>query len=400
MKLSINKIITLIAVSSVLGLAGCDKQQSPVIRNDMEEWLKNADLEAEETPEELYLKALKEDTLVVYSISTRIYDVKESFEAAYPGLTVDIYDSRANDMIPSLAEAFEKQEYKWDVVLCSDCDGQMSRYLLPDHIVNKYTPYDIKPVLRDGGEGPLLSYVYECEQLFYNNEVYDCCPISNWWELTEPQWNGKVYMNSPLRSQPSYTLLYSVISNSDKMAAAYEDLYGEPLIVPEGSSAGKIFWERLASNGLQFTTSSNEIVEIIGAPGQSDPPLGFMISSKLRRAAIGMKIAPAYGTVPCDGIPVSSTVSIAGGSPNVNTAKLFIRWLMGETDGTGEGLMPYLQAGTWSARTDVPDNAPFSLEEGNFWFYDFDDLSGRYDELMEFWTELQGSITEDTIEEN
>lgn len=52
-----------------------------------------------ETPEELYEAALKEDTLVVYSTTTRIYKVKESFEAAYPGLTVEVYDTRAHDMV-------------------------------------------------------------------------------------------------------------------------------------------------------------------------------------------------------------------------------------------------------------------------------------------------------------
>ena len=35
----------------------------------------------------------------------------------------------------------------------------------------------------------------------------------------------------------------------------------------------------------------------------------------------------------------------------------------GETDGTGEGLVPYLTVGTWSTRWDVPDGNVVPLSD-------------------------------------
>ena len=51
------------------------------------------------TPEELYEMALKEDTLVVYTVSTRVVDTKEAFEKAYPGLFVEVRDLRSPNLI-------------------------------------------------------------------------------------------------------------------------------------------------------------------------------------------------------------------------------------------------------------------------------------------------------------
>ena len=382
-------IAGLLAATLLLGLTGCGKAAVSESEQALTEWLAQAKLDGQETPEQLYEAALEEDTLVVYSTTTRIYQVKESFEAAYPGLTVEVYDTRAHDMVEALLHSYENREWNCDVVICSDDNGNLTSELLPLHIVNKYVPYDIAPALREEANEQLLYFVGEMEQLFYNTEVYDKCPIDNWWELTEPQWQGKVYMNSPLRSFPAYSLVHSVIANSDKMAEAYLLRYGKPLEVPEGSNAGKLFWEKLVQNGVHFTTSSNELVEVVGTAGQADPPLAFMISSKTRRNNVGLQVGAAYGVTPCDGVYAPNSVSIAGGAKNISSAKLFIRWLLGETDGTGEGLKPYLLDGTWPVRTDVQTQSPVTIEDGNFWFNQKDDVIAREDEILEFWIGLQ-----------
>lgn len=370
------------------GLCCCQKVQNTSDAY-LSQWLDNADLYAQETPEQLYQAALGEDTLIVYSVTTRIYQVKESFEAAYPGLTVEVYDTRANDIVTALRSNYEKQEWDCDVVICSDDDATLSSQLLPLHIVNKYVPYDIAPVLSSDANSDLLYFVGECEQLFYNCQVYDECPVTNWWELTEPQWYGKVFMNSPLRSHPAYAMLHAVIANSEEMAAAYESLYGTALEIPKGSCAGKVFFERLVENGMHFTTSSNELVELVGAPGQVHPPVAFMISSKVRRSDVGLHVAAAYGITPCDGVYAPNSVSIAGGAENVSTAKLFIRWLLGETDGTGAGLAPYTLEGTWPVRTDIKNPSPIELSHGKIWFNDKAEVTEMSSSILTFWTKLQ-----------
>ena len=383
------QIAALLAATVLLGLSGCAEPAVSGQERFLSAWLEQANLDGRETPEALYKAALEEDTLIIYSDTTRIYKVKESFEAAYPGLTVEIYDTRAYDMVETLLNAYEKEDWSCDIVICSDDNGSLSDKLLPLGIINKYVPHDIAPALREEANQELLYFVGEAEQLFYNTEVYQQCPIENWWELTEPRWQGKVYMNSPLRSFPAYALVHSVIANSDAMSKAYRERYGKALQVPEGSSAGRVFWERLVENGLHLTTSSNELVEIVGTPGQSDPPLAFMISSKVRRNEVGLQVAAAYGISPCDGVYTPNSVSIAGGAKNVNSAKLFIRWLLGEVDGTGEGLKPYLLDGTWPVRTDVQTGSPVSIGESNFWVNDKSAVITDKDEILSFWTGLQ-----------
>lgn len=176
----------------LLGTSSCGTPAASQSEQELMKWLEDANLEAEETPAHLYEAALGEDTLVVYSTTTRIYKVKESFEAAYPGLTVEVYDTRAHDMVETLLNAYEKQDWSCDIVICSDDNASLTNELLPLRIVNKYVPYDIAPALREEANTELLYFVGEVEQLFYNTEVYEQCPIDNWWELTEPRWKDKV----------------------------------------------------------------------------------------------------------------------------------------------------------------------------------------------------------------
>ncbi len=377
----------------LLSLTACTTTTVTAQEAFLNEWYEDTDFSGTETVDELYASALAEDTLVVYSITTRIYDVVETFEAEYPGLTVEVYDTRAEDLLLTLQEAYDNEDWFCDIVICSDDNGAQSTQLATIKMVNKYLPADIAPHLLPECNGVLLNFVVEAEQLFYNPTVYDSCPIDNWWALTEPEWEGKIYMNSPLRSLPAYATVHAVIDRSDEMAALYEDYFGEALEIPEGSCVGEIFWEMLVANGLQFTTSSNELVEIIGGDVPTNDGMAFMISSKIRRSSIGLNIEPAYGVAPCDGIYSANSVSIAGGSDSTATAKLFIRWLLGEADGTGAGLDPYQLDGTWSVRSDVVSAAPMELTEANFWYNEQETVLAMEDDILAFWETLQTDAT-------
>ncbi len=332
----------------------------------LQNWLAEADLNAEENSQELYEKALLEDTLVIYSTTTRLYDVKDSFEAEYPGLTVEIYDTRAYDLVDTLLAAYENNEVLCDLVVCSDDNGSLTSELLPKNIINKYVPYDIAPYLYDDSNSELLYFVKEAEQLFYNSSVYSTPPITNWWELTEEKWRGNVYIKSPLRSHPTYGLFHAILTNPTAMEDAYFEYYGEEITLSENETAGEVFLKRLYANNIKLTTSSNEIVEIIGASNSDNPPVGFMISSKIRRNEIGLNVEAAYDVTPFDGVYSANSISISGGSKNVSCAKLFIRWLLGESDGNGEGLEPYLLEGAWPTRNDVAGVTPIDFYEANF----------------------------------
>ena len=234
-----------------------------------------------------------------------------------------------------------------------------------------------------------LEFLGEIIQIYYNDEAYNSSPVSNWWELTEPRFMDKVYIATPLRSYTTFAALCTMLQNSEEMEDAYYRLYGEELVIPEGSSAGKVFLQRLMENGLHQVNSSDEVATAVGMPGQSDPPVGIMISSKVRERDIGMALAPVFDAQPRAGTFVATSAMVTGGAKNVNTAKLFIRWLLGETDGQGEGYKPYLQNGAWSTRTDVASGSPLSLREIKHWQVDKDFMAENQKEIREFWFSLQ-----------
>lgn len=360
-------------------------------QSEMARWLSNAHLDAEETPQELYEKALLENTLVIYSSSSRVMDVKASFEAQYPGLTVYVQDIRSVDLVENLTRNHESADYSCDVVICSDDNGQISQNLIPAGIVYKYAPYDIADKIRPENDPATLPLVAEVELAFYNSQVYDSAPINNWWELTESRFYGKVVMPNPIKSFSAMGLVGMMIKNSDIMAQAYYELYGTELKLGDGENAGQAYWRMLTDNGLVLANSSDEVVELVGTPGLTEMPIGIMVSSKLRMRDVGFNIEPIFDMSHFTGTYTPNSIMLAGGSKNINAAKLFIRWILGEADGQGEGYKPYLQNGAWSVRTDVHSQTKISLDDMDILELDIKYIYKNLDEITNFWLGLRAA---------
>ena len=69
-----------------------------------------------------------------------------------------------------------------------------------------------------------------------------------------------------------------------------------------------------------------------------------------------------------------------------------MRYLLGETDGTGKGRIPYSTLGTWSTRTDVPDGNQVPLSQ-------MDVISLNRDYIYQNREKID-SIFEQTLEKN
>lgn len=356
--------------------------------NDMDKWLKNAELSKKETPRELYEKALKEDTLVIYSESTRVMDVKKSFEEKYTGLTVLVYDMRSTDLAAKLMSNNESRNYNCDIVLCSDNNGEISKKFLPKGIVAKYVPYDMKDKFYPDCNQDILTLMGEVEQVFYNPEVNKEVPIYNWWELTEEKYRGRVIFSNPLKSVTQMGLFCMMIKEEKQMRDAYYELYGKELELDVDENAGKVFIRMLMDNDAVVVNSSDEIIEKVGATDQTDPFLGIMVSSKIRMKEYGYDIAPIEELTPFVGTYSPNSIMIAGGSKNINAAKLFIRWIYGEVSGQGEGYKPYLTEGTWSARKDVKSASKLELEDMKLINLDTDYIYNTQKEFKDFWISL------------
>jgi iron(III) transport system substrate-binding protein len=89
-------------------------------------------------------------------------------------------------------------------------------------------------------------------------------------------------------------------------------------------------------------------------------------SSKLRNnASKGWKLKEIK-IEPYVGIPATNVLYIVDHCPHPNAAKLLVRWMMGEADGTGEGNKPFQTLGGWSVRDDIADTEGMcTLEDMN-----------------------------------
>lgn len=332
--------------------------------------------------QELYDAALQEDTLIVYTVSTRITKVKESFEREYPGLSVEVRDLRSPDLVEAVWSNFSKGETNCDIVICNDNSGTFYHRLVQTGAVVPYIPDDIKMHMKKECVGETITFLNEAELLFYNADLYDECPISNIWELTEEMYRGKIYIPNPLRSFSTYALFGSILEQSELLEKAYMDLYHSEPELEENETVAELFLRELSKNAV-YTNSSDEVYEALGTTG-GKAEFGIMVSSKLRMKDYGYTFEPMYDVEPFCGCRTSYAVMLASGSRNVNTAKLFIRYLLGESDGTGEGYKPFNTKGTWSAREDVTNVNSVRMEDVNLLIPDQQRLSEQREEFELF----------------
>lgn len=371
-------IVTVVALLC-LCLSGC-APQSP-----MEKWERSAGLNARETPEELYQKALEEGTLVVYSESTRAWQLKDSFEAAYPGLVVEVHHIRAAELLAALYKNDELQNYHCDVAICTDSLGVVSQELVPAGILHKYVPWDIADHVKAQHNTEMLEYVAEVNQVFYS---LDAPEPTSWWALTEPAYYGKVAMANPEKSQSMLSFFIGVMQSGDALEEAYRQRYGEEPPLTQGETAAHLFWRRLKANGLVLTNSGDDVVEQVGSGGAGGITAGFINSGKARNIELGFQAAPAYHMEPFTGIYYPYSVMMAGGSKNTSAAKLFIRWILGEADGAGEGYAIYQKEGVWPVRTDVQTDSSVALEELTLITLDKEAAYRDRETMLELWRSM------------
>ena len=97
---------------------------------------------------------------------------------------------------------------------------------LPNQWVWAFVPRDVEmPEITP--EVPFAVARHSVDVWGYNSEIHpDGCPLTNWWQLTEPPLEGKVYTEDPMTDVSTMAKWATVAENGEKMAAAYKELYG------------------------------------------------------------------------------------------------------------------------------------------------------------------------------
>ncbi|MCQ2006307.1 ABC transporter substrate-binding protein [Rhizobium sp. NRK18] len=344
---------------------------------DFESWLKTAELSQfqpqDENWDDIIKKAKQEGEVTVYSSASTVNALAEDFQKLYPEIKVNAYDLGSEKTIEKVVREQQAGIYSVDVVNTGGA-AQMIYDLLPNHRIVNYVPRYLEKSIPEELREPLLTQVVEATVLMYNADTYkDAPPISNVWQLTEPEWKKRFAMKSPLGSLTTLGLLAMIAEHSDAFAKAYQDYAGKPLELSDGiENAGYEFLHRLLQNDLVIYDSGSKLATASGLKGQDKPPITFSSMHYINKnASDDYANAILYDVNPAGVFAYSTYTSIAAKAPHPNAAKLFVAFQMGPKDLTADtkvekpyrdgkslealqGLAAYFKVGTFSPRDDVP----------------------------------------------
>lgn len=289
----------------------------------------SVELQADETAEGFDLDALvaaakKEGAITIYDETGKVTQIAEAFTAKY-GIKAEGIKIEVN-AIDKVKREHDSGNVIADVLAISDPPASYSE-LLRDGVLTNWVPGDVYDSLPEYARYPYLTsnnqYIWT-----YNSEVNgDTCPVSNIWEFTEDKWKGKISMPDP-ESRAMYTTAWNQAArgHADEWAAAYEDFYGEPLKTEEDSAFHE-WLKRFAKNSPAIFKSDEEVSEAVGAPGQTDPPIGMMYAAKYRNnEEKGFSLKPCAGLQPFAGAATPQVMSYASKSKSPNAAKLYVHF--------------------------------------------------------------------------
>ena len=325
------------------------------------------------TAEDLLPLAQEEGSVTVYSFTSRISRVEAAFEEAYPGIDLQGYDISSTEQIARLRAEATAGVTNADVVYISDAPVVLTE-LLAEGIVEPYVPPRMVDRVPAVYRSPLLAQRLSTKVLMYNEEANpDGPPVDNLWQLTTPEWTGRVVMVDPLQRGDYLDLMTEIVLNADAMASAYEVQFGAPIDLGDAGNAGERFIMDLFANDVILVRSTDDVNAAVGRIGQENPPVGFTSYSDRRdNEEEGWALQVANATIPAPGIIFPAVVALANGAENPAAARLVIDFLMGDDSDTGgPGFSPFYVAGDYSTRDDItphPDAVP--LEAFQAWRVD------------------------------
>ena len=163
----------------------------------------------------------------------------------------------------------------------------------------------------------------------YNAELNDTCPITNIWELTQPEWKGKFFIEDPLNDASTLSKLITIAAHPDEVKQAYVDLYGsEPVLDADTPDAGWLWLKRFAQNGPIPQPGGDEVDSAFATPGMTDSYMALTSYSNMADVQEGiLAFEPCWGLQPKLGVQSQSYIGIINQAPHPNAAKLWIKFV-------------------------------------------------------------------------
>ncbi|WP_313607396.1 ABC transporter substrate-binding protein, partial [Rhizobium sp.] len=194
--------------------------------------------------------AKKEKPITVYDSTGKIVEMAKNFAAKY-GVGAEGAKVKASAQLEMVIREARANNIQGDVSIISDAPAAMAQ-LIPMGFVESWLPPDLAGNIPPEYQDP-LTVVTSANVWAYNSELFDKCPVSNIWELTDPKWKGKVAMQDPLGKASYVDWFNQMAKHGDgEVKAAYKALYGKDLETAE-SSATAAWVKALAANAPLLT---------------------------------------------------------------------------------------------------------------------------------------------------
>ena len=254
MKRSVKFVTMLLLVAFI---AGCAKTTAPeateVADSAKEEWLKTNELGAYDTGVQdwaaIEAAAKEEGSVLVYANSSKVEKAAEIFMEMYPEITVQAFDLGGDDVLLKTTEEQKAGAFTGDVWLSSG-GANLVGEVMPNEYVWRFVPDSVKDLIPEEYTQPLVMTRLGTSIFAYNSELNETCPITNVWELTNPEWQGKFFIEDPLNDASTLSKLLTLVAHEEEMHAAYVALYGEePVLDEDTATVGWLWLKRFAANG-------------------------------------------------------------------------------------------------------------------------------------------------------
>jgi len=335
-------------------------EPTPVVEPTLtaqEEWLKANNLgpydDGTQDWAAIEAAAKAEGTLLVYANTSKVEKAAQAFMEMYPGIEVQAFDLGGDDVLLKTVEEQKAGAFTGDVWFSSG-GAELVGNVMPKKYVWRFLPDSTAAVTPEEFTQPLLMSRFGTTIFAYNSELNDTCPISNLWELTNPEWKGKFFIEDPLNDASTLSKLITIAYHADEMKEAYVALYGsEPVLDADTPDAGWLWLKRFAQNGPIPEPGGDEVDAAFATPGMTESYMALTSYSNMPDVLEGnLAFEPCWGLTPKIGIQSQSYVGIINQAPHPNAAKLWVKFIT-----SPDGRKPWAKFGTYFPDTtyEVPE---------------------------------------------
>ena len=376
-------------VNNTLGVLFCEETGEFVMPSPSNEWAAT-NIDHFISYEELVRRALEEGEVNWVTSGSRGPEAAAEFMELYPGITVNIINMGTGDALTRFPIEHAAGMFNLDVMRSADAEGVIYNEFKLRGLMHSYFPYDILPYIYDPSFllAGMPSYVV-LNIIYYNYSLFpDGTPISSWWDLTRPEWYGRIIAQDPLTEIRYISALTTFVKYADLFEEEYERVFGQPIeLHPNSPTAAHEWMRRFFGNNIIIDNSGSSMNRTVGRSDQDEIFLGWGSSSGIRRNTDeGLHLAFAPLT-PRLSQPNMNYVYIFNQAPNPHAAKLLSRFLLGgQGDSLGIGNADRNLEGSWLVRRDIPDhpNQPANLRDLQLFVHDGEFVYRNSPEVLDF----------------